>query len=302
MVAAGGKDGLLHIVDRTTHKAVSKTPVTTVDAKAVTPTPQGSLSCPGVAGGVAWNGPAFDPRTQTIYIGALDFCTVMKAEVEESKYIQGGFYMGGTWAPGPTPASGWITAVDGNTGKVRWRYHTPAPALAAVTPTAGGVLFGGDNAGNFYVFDSADGKVLKQVATGGSLSGGMISYDVEGRQYVAFTSGNVSRTLYGALGHPTVRVYALKQLPDLAAARAAGPDVANGARLYVRSCTICHGADGKSVSGADLGTVKNRFKQADLEAWIKNPAPPMPKAFPEPLDDEDNLDIRDLAAYIEQWH
>ena len=34
--------------------------------------------------------------------------------------------------------------------------------LAGLTPTAGGVLFGGDNAGTFLVFDGASGKILKK--------------------------------------------------------------------------------------------------------------------------------------------
>ncbi|MBL6751672.1 MAG: PQQ-binding-like beta-propeller repeat protein [Nevskia sp.] len=302
MVAVAGKDGLLHIVDRITHKVVSKTPVTTVDAKPVMPTPQGVKGCPGVAGGVAWNGPAFDPQLMTIFVGAIDFCTIFKAESGE-KYEQGGFYMGGTWAPTADPASGWITAVDANSGQVRWKYHTPAPVLAALTPTAGGVVFGGDNAGNFYVFNSATGEVVKKVETGGSLSGGVISYESAGKQYVAFTAGNVSRTLYGALGRPSVVVMALKEAPeDPVKARAAAADVANGHRLYMKNCFICHGADGKNIAGVDLSTTKSRLNQDALVAWIRNPAPPMPKVYAEPLEPEDEFDIRDIAAYVEQWH
>ena len=301
MVAVGGKDGFLHLVDRGTHKVLSKTPVTTVDAKPVTPTPAGVKGCPGVAGGVAWNGPAFDPGRMTIFVGALDFCTIFKAEVTK-KYQQGGFYMGGKWSPTSEPPSGWITAVDADTGKVRWKFHAPAPVLAGVTPTAGGVVFGGDNAGHFYVLNSDSGDVIKTVDTGGSLSGGVISFERAGRQYVAFTSGNVSRTLYGALGRPSVVVMALKDVPDPKAARAATADVANGQRLFVKNCFVCHGADGKNIVGSDLSTTKSRMNLEALQAWIKNPTPPMPKVYSEPLDADDELDIRDIAAYVEQWH
>jgi len=41
-VAAGGKDGYLHIVDRRTHQRVAKTAVTTVDEPVATPTPRAS--------------------------------------------------------------------------------------------------------------------------------------------------------------------------------------------------------------------------------------------------------------------
>ena len=36
------------------------------------------------------------------------------------------------------------------------------------------------------------GKLLRKVATGGALAGGVVTYARDGRQYVAFTSGNVS--------------------------------------------------------------------------------------------------------------
>jgi hypothetical protein len=39
--------------------------------------------------------------------------------------------------------------------------------------------------------------------------------------------------------------------------------------------------------------------QEQLVAWIKNPAPPMPKVFPGPLEEEDVQVIRDIAAYLE---
>lgn len=299
-VAVAGKDGLLHLIDRATHAALSKTPITTVDAKPAPATVDGAEHCPGVAGGAAWNGPAFDPTRMTIFTGAIDFCTVFHPK-HGDQYGKGTLYFGGTWSPGATAASGWITATDADTGKLRWKYHAPAPVLGGVTPTAGGVVFAGDNLGHFYVFDSASGAVVKQFDTGGSVSGGVISYEEAGRQYVAFTSGNVSRTMYGALGRPSIVVLALKNPPDAAKARAAGPDIANGQRLYGTNCFICHGGDGKNIAGADLTATRNHMNQEALVAWIKNPAPPMPKVFAEPLDQEDEWDIRDIAAFVEQW-
>ena len=43
--------------------------------------------------------------------------------------------------------SGWVTAVDANTGAVRWKYHSDTPVIGGVTPTAGGVVLTGDDAG-----------------------------------------------------------------------------------------------------------------------------------------------------------
>lgn len=44
--------------------------------------------------------------------------------------------------------AGWLYASDAESGKTAWRFKAPAPLLSGVTPTAGGVLFFGDMAGN----------------------------------------------------------------------------------------------------------------------------------------------------------
>jgi alcohol dehydrogenase (cytochrome c) len=78
-----------------------------------------------------------------------------------------------------------------------------------VTPTAGGLVFGGETQGNFYAFNSTTGKVLYTFNTGGSVAGGIASYAVDGKQYLAVTSGNQSRTTFLKTGAPIVFVFAL---------------------------------------------------------------------------------------------
>lgn len=208
MVAAAGKDGYLHLVDRDTHKLVSKTPITTQKKTAPKPTKEGALACPGLLGGAEWNGPAYDQLNHAIVIGTVDWCTVYKAG--KAEYIQGQLYYGGApeMVKDPAPA-GWITSVDAETGKVRWKFRTDAPVVAAVTPTAGGVVFSGDTAGNFFALDSASGNVLLKKQMGGAIGGGIITYTIGGRQYVATTSGNVSRITFGGDGVPSMIIMGL---------------------------------------------------------------------------------------------
>jgi alcohol dehydrogenase (cytochrome c) len=86
--------------------------------------------------------------------------------------------------------SGWINAVDPRTGKMAWRVHTPTPMYAALTPTAGGVLFTGDLDGNFLVLNSRTGKEIYRFDTGGPIAGGVVTYEQKDRQYVAVASGS----------------------------------------------------------------------------------------------------------------
>ena len=120
--------------------------------------------------------------------------------------------MGGT-ARREGDMSGWITAVDVETGEVRWKHQTEYPNVAAVTTTAGGLAISGTLAGDILFVDLATGEVLNSIATGAQIGGGNISYAVDGRQYIAVGSGLGMLTLRPLeLGLPrenSIIVYAL---------------------------------------------------------------------------------------------
>jgi alcohol dehydrogenase (cytochrome c) len=308
MMAAAGKDGLLHIVDRASHQARFKVPVTTVDPVRKVVTPEGVKVCPGPAGGVLWNGPAIDPRRMTIFVGAVDLCVILKS-VPGTKYVPRALNMGGG-AAGPARfgeavptgdlPSGWVTAVNADTGAVRWKYHADTPVIGGVTPTAGGVVMTGDNAGNFLVFDSDSGKLLLKRPTGGALAGGVVTYARGGRQYVAFTSGNVSPTAFGAVGRPSLVIMALPAAaPKSGTSNEADP--ARGKQIYIQTCLGCHGPEGDKIAGLSLKSVGSRMNAQQISAFILNPVAPMPKLFPEPRTAEDERDLRDVAAYVASW-
>ena len=69
--------------------------------------------------------------------------------------------MGGTWKAIPgEEMSGNVTAVDYNTGKIKWQVKTPLPMVGGALATAGGLLFAGESDGWFKAYDAATGKVL----------------------------------------------------------------------------------------------------------------------------------------------
>jgi hypothetical protein len=53
------------------------------------------------------------------------------------------------------------------------------------------------------------GKMLYKGATQGSIAGGVVPYSVNGKEYLAVTSGNISRLTWGTSGTPTLLVYGL---------------------------------------------------------------------------------------------
>jgi hypothetical protein len=101
--------------------------------------------------------------------------------------------LGGTYTADALEKSrGWLTAIDAATGQTRWKYSSERPMLAAVTTTSAELIFTGELTGDFLVLDARDGKVLYRFNCGGPLNGGIISYAVNGRQYIAVNSGNAT--------------------------------------------------------------------------------------------------------------
>jgi alcohol dehydrogenase (cytochrome c) len=305
VVAVAGKDGYAYGIDRRTHKLLFKTAITTIKNEGRDPTPEGFDVCPGLSGGTKWNGPAFDPERNTVFVPATDWCNFLK--VAKPEYSPGKPYWGGSFAFDQTPGSqtGWINALDADTGAIRWRYHTATVTGAAVTPTAGGVVFTGDAKGHFLVLDSKTGALLMEKQMTGPLAGGIVTYTHGGRQYVALTTGNISRSAAAEMvGIPTLVIMALSdgRQAVAVATQAAAPeeplkpaDPFHGRQIFEQSCISCHGADGTLIPDHSLKGIKNRMDAARLAEWIKEPKPPMPKLFPIPYGAQA---VTDVAAYV----
>jgi alcohol dehydrogenase (cytochrome c) len=299
-VAIGGKDGYLTVVDRDSHRVAYRVPVTTVEHIHKLPKPEGTRLCPGYAGGVEWNGPALDPDNQNLIVGAVDVCFIVKLNASAT-YKAGDADWGGTVAP-DGPATGWITAVNRETGEVRWKYHAEKPVVAGITPTAGGITFAGDLAGNFLVFNSKTGDVVHKAKSGGAMAGGVVTYEVGGRQYVAFAAGNISRNAFGDLGLPSVVIMALNpggapQKLDVTGSAAAGngpagaPNLANGRKLYGQICMSCHGPEGNMIADHKLQNLRPRRDLGATITYIKDPKAPMPKLYPDLINEQSVIDV-----------
>jgi len=297
-VAIAGKDGHLFGVDRETHRTLFETPVTTILNADKRPTTEGVRACPGPLGGVEWNGPAFDPVAGTIYVGTVDWCaTFYVGETKEDlAYTPGDLYMGTRHVGDSTEAAtGWVVAVDAASGAVRWRFHAPAPIVAGVTPTAGGLLLTGDIDGDFYALDKDSGKVLFTANMGGAMAGGVVTYAVNGKQYVATTAGNVSRSTFKTAGSPRLVVMALdvpawgSQSVALAEVNARGMlagQSGSGQALYEQFCAGCHGTRGEGGGNGPSLIKSARTDLASIVAFVQNPRPPMPDLHPSPLNDQ----------------
>jgi len=90
-------------------------------------------------------------------------------------------------APG-TENVGSVWAISAETGETEWK-HEQRPGVMSLVATGGGLVFGGDVAGGFRAFDDETGKVLWETNLGAPVSGFPVTFAVDGKQYVAVTTG-----------------------------------------------------------------------------------------------------------------
>ena len=164
-------------------------PMVSQEGRWVLPTKQGARMLPGANGGVEWSPMAIDPTQNTAY--AINLHQPMTYHVEESPYPGGNkLWLGGAFKVIPgEEQSGNVTAVDYNTGKIRWQAKTPQPMIGGILATAGGLVFTGEANGWFKAYDSSTGSELWRFQCGAGVNAPPASYTVGGKQYIVVGAG-----------------------------------------------------------------------------------------------------------------
>ena len=107
-------------------------------------------------------------------------------------YIEGIPFMGGEPVAIDNEngrAYGHLSAVDVQTGEIRWRYKDPHPMMAGVMSTAGGVVITGNAEGFILAFDAATGEEKFRFNSGSGIRSHPVAYKIDGRVFVAVGSG-----------------------------------------------------------------------------------------------------------------
>jgi PQQ-dependent dehydrogenase (methanol/ethanol family) len=196
-----GKTGIVYTLDRKTgeflwarptvhQNVVSKidgaTGVVTENTEVMfTAEGQTRQVCPGMNGGKNWPAGAYSPATGLMYFPLQNLCMEAKSLPPGSSLYD--ISARGMLAPGVTDA-GTVHAISVETGATAWKYSQRAGALSLLA-TGGGLVFGGDTAGRFRAFDDRTGKVLWEVNLGSPVSGYPVTFAVNGKQYVAVSTG-----------------------------------------------------------------------------------------------------------------
>ena len=154
----------------------------------VLPTKDGKRMLPGANGGVEWSPMTVDANLGLVY--AINLHQPMTYHVESTPYPGGKLWLGGAFKVIASEEQwGNVTAVDYNTGQIRWKAKTQQPMIGGILTTAGGLAFAGEGNGLFKAYDSATGNVLWQFQAGAGVNAPPSSYTVNGKQYIVVGAG-----------------------------------------------------------------------------------------------------------------
>lgn len=184
-----GKTGYVYVHDARDCSLIRfSEPMVSQENRWVLPTKEGARMLPGANGGVEWSPMAIDPTQNTAY--AINLHQPMTYHVEETPYPGGKLWLGGAFKVIPGEEQfGNISAVDYNTGKIRWQVKTPQPMIGGILATAGGLVFTGEGNGWFKAYDSSNGKELWRFHAGAGVNAPPASYVLGGKQYIVVAAG-----------------------------------------------------------------------------------------------------------------
>lgn len=145
--------------------------------------------CPASQGDKDEQPVSYDPQTKLFYAPLNHLC--MSYQAFNVKYKAGFPFVGAivNMVPGPGGYRGRFIAYDPMTGKAKWSIHSMFQDWGGALTTAGGVGFYGTLKGMFRAVDLKTGKILYQFKTPSGIIGNPITYEHDGKQYLAILSG-----------------------------------------------------------------------------------------------------------------
>jgi alcohol dehydrogenase (cytochrome c) len=211
VILHANRNGFFYVIDRTNGKLIAANAFVPqnwakgIDLKTGRPIPTELVdryhkgenvgAVPGAFGGKNWSPMSFNPDTGLAYVNTNYVPIGMKISAQPWK--AGELWFGVEMGP-PVDADlptaehpkAALKAIDPMTGKAKWMTPAERPRWGATLSTKAGLVFTGELSGEFEAFDADTGQVLWSYQTGSGVEGQPVTWEADGVQYVAVTSGH----------------------------------------------------------------------------------------------------------------
>jgi alcohol dehydrogenase (cytochrome c) len=285
-------------------------------------------------GGDNWPPSSYNPSNNMYFVCSQAGAVGVVVLKNPPKYKAGETYTGSEpfFAASGFNSEGFLTAYDMSTGKIAWQKSFPESCYSGTVTTAGGLVFVGQNNGEFQAYNAENGELLWHFQTGAGANTTATVFEDEGEEKVAIYAGgnSLAATPHGE----NFWVFSLKgtmeeekstekeaegtehkgesepeseESPaeetskegeeEAAAGGGATADAAAGKEVFSEECSVCHGATGHGGNGGpDLRSMPLAKTQAGAEKQVTNGGGGMP-AFKGTLSEEE---IANVAAYVSE--
>jgi len=201
LVAQAARNGFFITLDRVTGKHLVVRPYVPLDYSSglsaegePIPIPDKDPSVGGsinIVNASNWPAPAYSPKSGLFYVNAVEGKAIYYLTDNSDK--PSGY--GGTGA-GIGHAVRVLKAIDPLTGNIVWEHAYPNLSEPSTTTgpsiltTASNLVISGDDQKDLVIFAADSGKILWHHELNANESGGIITYQLDGKQYIVFGAGD----------------------------------------------------------------------------------------------------------------
>ncbi len=144
--------------------------------------------CPSLIGSRSWPAAAINPKHKTLFLPLTEDC--MEVGPNGIHILSSG--IGIKMMANPDRKDNKMArlqAIDIEEGKIKWNHRMQMPFVSSAIATDSGLLFVGDIEPALKAFDQKTGEVVWHTALEDFPSSGLITYAVDGKQYLAVIVG-----------------------------------------------------------------------------------------------------------------
>jgi len=172
-------------------KVDPKTGEKTVDPELIPGDGKSKFICPSAGGAKNYNPSGFNPESGLLFVPLVEACMdLVPLPAGQRGLLSTGVRTNIRPMPDSDGNYGRLVAVDLATKKPVWITRERAPIMTSTLPTAGGVVFAGAIDRSFSAYDDKTGKRLWTTRLSDVPNSNPISYEVNGRQYIAVVTGS----------------------------------------------------------------------------------------------------------------